>query len=283
MRIILFLLLWVSSYTHASFNDYAPVIVQAAEYVGVDPVLMLAIAHKETRFRNVAARKGGSAEGLMQITDRTWKHLLSRYANKYTVAMDADKYDPWSNSVMAAAYVRENTEILFKVLGRNPTNGEIYMAHLLGARGASDLLRANLNKRSDDVVPYAIKRNGPLFVTSDGSYRTVRQFRDYMNWRVNQLIERYSEVVMVRSESGVCKYDDVTFNENSFAGHPKAQEIIQHVLAAGRGVLQIIGPGFIHLSVIDSGVVIADRAAEILTAAGVEEACRYAVIRPKES
>lgn len=191
MRFLIALCILTSFTIKADYQKYAPIVIEASIYVGVDPVLMLAITHKETRFRNVAAAAGGTAEGLMQITDRTWQHLLNRYANDYIVALDASKYEPWSNAVMAAAYVKENQEGLRKLLKREPTYGEIYMAHLLGLRGVSDLLRANLNDCSTNVVAYAIKRNSRLFKKSDGTYRTVRQFRDYMNWKFSKVVDMY--------------------------------------------------------------------------------------------
>lgn len=192
MKALLGLILCLLSMSaQANFERYGQIVYQAAELVGVDPALLLAMGHKESGFRNVKAGAGGSAAGLMQITDRTWKHLLSRYANDYDVALDADKYDPWSNAVMAAAYIKENQRSLKKTLKREPTPGEVYMAHLLGLGGATALFKADLDRPASQVVSYAYKRNSRLFTTGAGKQRTVRQFRDYLNWRFGALVAKY--------------------------------------------------------------------------------------------
>lgn len=190
------ILLFVCSFNaHASFDDYVDVILDAAEIVGVDPTLMVVIAHQETRFRNIPARAGGTAEGLFQFNDITWRHVLSRYGEQYGVAMDASKYDVLANSIMSAAYIKENADTLARVLGREPTYGEIYMAHLLGPTGARRLLSAPTTDIAANVVSYAYPRNRPLFVTPSGKHRTTGQFRDMINWRIHRLYVDYSETV----------------------------------------------------------------------------------------
>ena len=42
--------------------------------------------------------------------------------------------DPTANAVMAAAYTKENAGKLAGRLGRNATEGELYVAHFLGSR-----------------------------------------------------------------------------------------------------------------------------------------------------
>lgn len=208
-NVILLALLLLSFSAAANFDRYAATIVQAAELVGVEPAVLLALTHKETRFRNVRASAGGTAEGLLQITDRTWRHLLSRYANDYDVALDADKYDPWSNAVMAAAYLKENQTALKRTLRRDPTVGELYMAHLLGLKGAVDLFKADLNKKASSVVAYAYTRNSRLFKTSKGDQRTVRQFRDHLNWRFGSIVDQYAQLDLTQYRRKPPTYLDV--------------------------------------------------------------------------
>lgn len=197
MKIITLLFLTLLSCTvNASFNTYSRTIIDAAWEVDIDPVLLVAIAHKETRFRNIASNAGGSAEGLFQFNDVTWRHMLNKYANDFDIPLDADKYDVRYNSIMAAVYVRDNTKRLTRLLRRQPTSGEIYLSHLLGPTGVRTLLTANPNDKASDVVAYAYPRNKPLFLTKEGKHRTVRQFRDYMNWRFQSIVTKYEEPVM---------------------------------------------------------------------------------------
>lgn len=212
-NIVLVMLLMLFSHSAmATYDEYSSTIVRAAEYVGVEPVLLVAIAHKETRFQNVRAGAGGSAEGLFQFTDQTWGHMLKHFANEFEIALDASKYDPWSNAVMAAVYVRENTVRLKQLLRRNPTPGEIYMSHLLGPTGVRTLLTANLSADASRVLGYAFKRNQRLFLTSEGKRRTVGQFRDSMNWKFQQIVDDYHDrvqdtIAMVRYEDRLAQYD----------------------------------------------------------------------------
>ena len=202
--LIVILLFACSFNAHASFDDYVDVILDAAEIVGVDPTLMVVIAHQETRFRNIPARAGGTAEGLFQFNDITWRHVLSRYGENYGLSINTSKYDVLANSIMSAAYIKENTESLTRVLGREPTYGEIYMAHLLGPTGAKRLLSASTTSIAANVVSYAYPRNRPLFVTDAGHYRTAGQFRDMINWRIHRLYADYDvtveQVIISRSQ-----------------------------------------------------------------------------------
>jgi hypothetical protein len=48
--------------------------------------------------------------------------------------------DPTANSLMAGAFTKANAGKLAARLGRNPAEGELYIAHFLGPTGASRLI-----------------------------------------------------------------------------------------------------------------------------------------------
>ena len=50
--------------------------------------------------------------------------------------------DPTASAVMGAAFANENAKTLTERLGRKPTDGELYIAHFLGASGAVRLISA---------------------------------------------------------------------------------------------------------------------------------------------
>lgn len=200
------------------FNGKLDAILDAAYDVQVNPVHMVVIAHKETRFQNVRARAGGTAEGLFQFNDVTWEHVLQRHGHEFNIDLNASKYNVRANSYMGAIYVRENERALRTLLGRTPTIGEVYMSHLLGPTGARRLLSANNNELAVDVVLYAYQRNRPLFLTPSGKQRTVRQFKDHINYKANRLHDRYEPIVvdalMVRNGTDPYKADvDYVFNK----------------------------------------------------------------------
>ena len=64
--------------------------------------------------------------------------------------------DPTANAVMAAAYTKDNAGKLAGRLGRNATEGELYVAHFLGSNGAGRLIslaEARPGGRADEPFP----------------------------------------------------------------------------------------------------------------------------------
>src|SRR5206468_3035404 len=50
------------------------------------------------------------------------------------------RFDPAANALMAGAFTQSNASKLAGRLGREPTEGELYIAHFLGSTGASRLI-----------------------------------------------------------------------------------------------------------------------------------------------
>jgi hypothetical protein len=102
----------------------------AARY-GLDPATMQRIAYRESKHDPYARNKTSSAGGVYQFIDKTW----SQYGN------GRDKFDPEANIDAGMRFTVANRDVLRKALGRDPTGGELYLAHQQGAKGAIDLLR----------------------------------------------------------------------------------------------------------------------------------------------
>jgi hypothetical protein len=103
----------------------------------------------ESRFNPNAQNPNSSAAGLFQFTNGT--------AKQYGLS---DKFDPAASTDAAARLAADNRAYLSKVLGRDPTAGELYLAHQQGMGGAAKLL-ANPNARAVDVVgAEAVRLNG---------------------------------------------------------------------------------------------------------------------------
>jgi hypothetical protein len=102
--------------------------------------------------------------GLFQFTEQTWLATLKEqgtalgygpYANFISRQPSGDYWvseprmsgaviilrsDPTANSLMAGASTKANAGKLAARLGRDPSEGELYMAHYLGPTGASRLI-----------------------------------------------------------------------------------------------------------------------------------------------
>lgn len=133
----------------AAPDDIRAVIEGAAQKYGVDAGALLKIAELESSFNPRAKNPSSSAGGLFQFIDGT--------ARDYGLA---DRFDAGQASDAAARLLKDNAASLRKVLGRDPTAGELYLAHQQGAGGAAKLLR-NPNARAVDVVGRdAVRLNG---------------------------------------------------------------------------------------------------------------------------
>ena len=78
---------------------------------------------------------------------------------------------------MAGAFTEGNTGKRASRLGRDPTEGELYIAHFLGATGASRLIGfadTNPNIRAAAVFPGAARANSTIFYDGRGNARGTR-------------------------------------------------------------------------------------------------------------
>jgi len=138
----------------------------AALRSGVSPRYLLAVARAESGLSTYARTPASSAAGLFQFVDQTWLRTLRRYGAGLGLGPEAGairagadgrfwvvdprlrdqiyglRYDPEVSARIAGALTRENAAALRSGLGRWPTAGELYAAHLLGPRQALLLLSA---------------------------------------------------------------------------------------------------------------------------------------------
>ena len=136
----------------------------AARSTGADFQYLLATAQVESGLNPRASVSTSSATGLFQFVDQTWLTTLkqsgsslgyARYADAivqtpsggYTVADPAMRRDifalrddPAANAAMAGAFTQQNAALLSQRIGRSPSEGELYVAHFLGAGGAAQLI-----------------------------------------------------------------------------------------------------------------------------------------------
>lgn len=107
------------------------------------------VAKIESSFDPSAANPKSSARGLFQFTKGT--------ARDYGLA---NPMDPIASTDAAARLAADNAKTLTKALGREPSAGELYLAHQQGGGGASKLL-ANPSARAVDIVGRdAVLNNG---------------------------------------------------------------------------------------------------------------------------
>ena len=195
-----------------SVTSVTGAIRQAAQKTGASFNYLLATARVESNLNPSAQAKSSSAGGLFQFLEQTWfatlKHAgpmlgYGQYADAISVN-SAGRYDvpdsrlrqqildlrndPNANALMAGAFTRWNGDWLTASLNRAPSEGELYLAHFLGAQGAAKLI--NLAQSSPQanaaaVFPRAAGANRPIFYDKQGEPRSVAQV-------YNLMVGRYS-------------------------------------------------------------------------------------------
>ena len=125
---------------------------QAAEMVGIDERTMLAFAQMESGFRPSVKNGKSSASGLYQITGRTWNESIKKYGPKYNLPPDADKNNPFYNSIIAFEYAKAGLARLkgYKEAGI-PEATALYLLHHYGPSGASKIIEQVKNNPNVDM------------------------------------------------------------------------------------------------------------------------------------
>jgi Transglycosylase SLT domain len=192
---------------------------QASRGASVDFAMLMAQAKEESGFRVDAKANGSSAAGLFQFINSTWLGLVQRFGEKYGVgdlahqiATDASgqaavadpalrerilalRNDPTLSSALAAEYARANKAELERALGRPSGNAELYLAHFLGAAGATALLKAvaqNGAAVGAALLPSAAAANRGVFFDGAGRARSVGEIYRAFAQRIDSEAQRVS-------------------------------------------------------------------------------------------
>lgn len=132
---------------------------RAADATGVNFSMLVETARRESAL-NPSARAGtSSATGLFQFIEGTWLDMVRRHGADHGLDAQAAalrnganaetrreilalRNDPEISARMAGELARENAAAMHARLGRAPTAGELYAAHVMGPSGALRLVEA---------------------------------------------------------------------------------------------------------------------------------------------
>ena len=165
-------------------------IQRAASATGADFGFLMGVARRESGYNPNAHARTSSAGGLFQFVDQTWLGALKQYGAKYGYARYADliqrgsdgryyvpgaearatvmalKQDPQAAALMAGELGASNAAYLRGRVGREPTAGELYLAHFLGPQGSARMIeavRTALNTPAAALFPDAAAANQSIF------------------------------------------------------------------------------------------------------------------------
>jgi len=185
-------------------------IERASAATGVDFDYLLAQARLESGLNPDARARTSSAAGLYQFVDGTWLETVDRHGSAHglgwadaaitrqggrAVVSDpgmrsqimALRHDPDAAALMAAELARDNASALQGVLGREPDATELYLAHFLGAGGASQFLSAVQSDPGQSAValfPRPAAANRAIFFEG-GRARSVGEVMEVMRGKVD--------------------------------------------------------------------------------------------------
>lgn len=169
---------------------------RASEATGVNFSLLVETARRESAFNPEARAATSSATGLFQFIESTWLDMVRRHGVRHGLAAeatalnhgaDADtrrailalRADPELSARMAGELARENAALLEARLGRSPSAGELYAAHVMGPAGAGRLIEAAAQGAPDAAAlfPREAAANRGLFY-AQGQARSAQGLLD---------------------------------------------------------------------------------------------------------
>lgn len=188
----------IDSVTGSASSQIAGAIRSAARSTGTSFEYLLTTARIESNLNPSAQASTSSATGLYQFIEQTWlgtmknagpAHGYGQYADAIYYGVDGRYHvpdphtyseimklrnDPTASAVMAGAFTRNNAAQLAAAIGRQPSEGELYLAHFLGHDGAAKLIGAALTQPSAsaaDLFPRAAAANRSIFYDAIGRAR----------------------------------------------------------------------------------------------------------------
>ncbi|POF31619.1 transglycosylase SLT domain-containing protein [Roseibium marinum] len=194
----------------------------ASSSTGTSFDYLVKTAARESSFNPAAKAKTSSATGLFQFIESTWletmkeagpAHGLDKYSDQIKQSKNGKFYvsdpqmrreilelrkDPEISSMMAGALTQKNASYLENRIGREPSDGELYMAHFLGAHGASKLIEttaANPDVRADSMFSAQARANKPIFYNRNGTARSMQEVYEV-------IVSKHDAVSMIAGVSG---------------------------------------------------------------------------------
>jgi Transglycosylase SLT domain len=197
-------------------------IVKAAQVTEADPVLLMAIADKESSFSTGVRAKTSSATGLFQFIDSTWLRVVRDFGARHGLKKEARsivwvddelvvtdpaerarilelRREPYISALLAAEMLKRDAGRIARRIGRDLTHGETYLAHFLGPDDAERFMEKVVdepNSNAAKLLPKPARANKPIFFGNSGrkglSIAEVHQkFQSMMNLR----LDRYRDVL----------------------------------------------------------------------------------------
>ncbi len=186
--------------TPAKMDGVMSALRRAAVETGTDFGYLLKTAMRESSLNPAAQAATSSATGLFQFIEQTWlgtvrehgaEHGLKAYADAIQVGSNgrfkvadgalrreilALRKNPEAAALMAGEMTGDMRADMEGELGRGVSQGELYVAHFLGPKAATKLIRAaaeNPDASAAQLFPQAAAANRSIFFAKNGDARSI--------------------------------------------------------------------------------------------------------------
>jgi hypothetical protein len=186
----------------------------ASAMTKVDFDFLLRTAALESSFDPLLEATTSSAVGLYQFVEQSWYHMMQETGaelgledlagaigtgegGSYQVTADDAReeilrlrYDPELSAIFAGLFTRRNFEALARTLEREPGLGELYVAHVLGASGAAELIRlagASPDAKAAKHFRRAARANRAIFFHKDRKPRSFAEVYEYLTGKYRNI------------------------------------------------------------------------------------------------
>ena len=175
-------------------------LTKASQSTGVAFDYLMKTAKRESALNPGAKAATSSAAGLFQFVEQTWLGTLKKHGAKHGLGGYSDqifkdqdgrwqvrdgnraqimnlRYDPTASAAMAAEMTASHADYLRDRTGKDPSGGDLYIAHFLGPAGAASLLEAVKeapHQAANRLFPAAANANRSIFYT-DGRAASVSE------------------------------------------------------------------------------------------------------------
>ncbi|HEX8164782.1 MAG TPA: transglycosylase SLT domain-containing protein [Beijerinckiaceae bacterium] len=203
-------------------------IIRAAKATDTDPILLMAIADKESSFSTGVKAKTSSATGLYQFIESTWLKTVRDFGTRHGLAKEAAaivwsddelvvadaaekarilelRRDPYLSALLAAEMLKRDRTRIAKRIGRDLTDGETYLAHFLGPDDAEKFLQTVDGQPSAAAVkllPKPARANRSIFYARAGRKLkglSVAEVHGKFQKMMGLRLDRYRDVHRVAS------------------------------------------------------------------------------------
>lgn len=193
-------------------------VVNAAQMTGIEPALLMSIADKESSFVTEIQARTSSATGLFQFIEKTWLLVVAEFGAKHGLATEAAaitvvdgepsvatpaerarildlRRDSTLSALLAGEMLNRDRTRIAKVIGRDLTAGETYIAHFLGPDDAERFLAKLVSEpgaAAAQLLPKPARANRSIFYA-----RARRKMRSLTLAEVHQ---KFEEMMSRRTE-----------------------------------------------------------------------------------